>query len=171
MSHRYGGIALVFIAGFQVACGGDNTAPSQDDRKVLISPPSSPIGNVGARERPIELELDSAHQNECSVVKYNPGENPAGFSRSTVRIPGFAQPAAGAVPDMALGHLRYVRWDRQTKTKVMEVLCVIPRTAHATRNAKMFLASLDRGPLTLPAQGPLLVAGDIPEGNQWGIHS
>lgn len=117
--------------------------------------PAAAEAVAGSVERPTRLPLDEASAYRCHLVTYaRPGRpaHHAQFEILTARVP----PGAGG--SGGLGRMIHVQWDRDSRRKLLEVSCVVPKSEAATEALKRhFATDLERvavglpGPEALPA--------------------
>ena len=163
----------MFGLSLSLACQGQNglTEPAKPVQAIDHpseagnEPPLNPNDESARADRPTDLALAEENSFKCTSVTL--GSH--GLRRSGLTIPhSFANSAAAGA---SLEYFRYVRWDRQSKNKVMELLCVIPLTLDAAHSSKAFAMQLDYTELYgLDSSGlPVLVLGEMSNRrNAWG---
>jgi len=85
------------------------------------------------------IELDTTEENAFTCSAVSPGQQ--GAIRGKVTMPR-ARSTTGAATRQ-LGRFRYVRWDRTSKKKELEISCVVPLTEEGGDQAKTFARRLD----------------------------
>ena len=144
-------LGMAVLAG----CEADVSSPLGTARRTSASeiPESDRRGSeLGPADRPIEFETTDEYENRCSAVSYDQLADGAGSERTEIRIP-----RSGAVHQSrsakGLGRYRYVRWDRGTRRKLLEVLCVMPVSAEGSSQTRHFLDELDHRNIRGQANG------------------
>lgn len=156
---RFMPLALIPVASLLIAVGGcgPTTGPTEVPEGLGESGGPGVQVRTPSSDRPAELALTVINDGACSAVQ-NP--NASESRRIALKLPSSV--GRLAVADAApRGHLRYVRWNRASKQKVMEVLCVVSLTQEATEAARDFLRAFERpSPTgTHAASAPSLTGG------------
>ena len=138
--------AIMSLSAVSVACRRDALAPPQSatEGKRDGSPPLA--------LRPVDLPLEMGSLGKCSIVTYDatleaPGYRLVQADLGSMDLPvtrGGELRGVGSVHEPGLGRLRYLRWDKLSKRKLVEAVCVIPRTKEADERAAEFLESFQR---------------------------